>query len=371
MKKLFVPLFLIIALLGPAACSKKAAETPSLPAYKIGIDPVGAKIIEGENLNIPYWLEKGALKHVLIRLSGTDGLVPVQPGQLDTLSALKRDKQYQKIYSAGIPPAGEAVYYPANTAYLAEKLGIADEIYWVVPIFGSIDDEQLEGFKKYLKGKMPEKSEEIDAIKINGSVAEGTVNGIPIKILGLEDFPKLDKPALLDIDLSFFSSLYGGEKETPMLKLISGFLETLKNRNISADTVTLSCSNQDGSVPFKFRFIASYLREIFKNPAMINAQPPELWSERAEAWGIEQKNMNSAVLVYKAILKKFPQDAASHYDLSFAYFQLDKNPECINELAEAVKSDTGYAPAYKDYAAMLKSAGRKAEAKLYVAGPSR
>jgi tetratricopeptide (TPR) repeat protein len=111
--------------------------------------------------------------------------------------------------------------------------------------------------------------------------------------------------------------------------------------------------------------MAKYLSEIFLNPDMIDGTPPALWKERAEALKVEQKSMKDALPVYKSITKDYPEDADSHYDLSRAYFELGELDACKDELAAAVRLDSGYSGAYLDYATQLFSKGDKAKAESF------
>lgn len=358
MKKILFPALLITIVIFQACTGKGPQE----PVYKVGTDSVKTALLEQDSHNISYWASKKAKGRILVRLSSIEGLVPLKKDTLESVKALVDKGDYDALLAAGDSNYKFGLFSSDNTAYLAYNLGIANEVYWVVPLFSSITETDLAGFKEYLKNKMPQQAGEIDALKLSGQMVNGVISGVPVKIVALEDLPVMDKPVILEMDNTFLAGMYQDEKRTRVLQFISGFFAKLKEAGISSDMVSISASTENGLVPLKYRFMAKYLSEILSNPDMVNGPPPALWKERAEALKIEQKSIKDAVPVYRKITTDYPQDADSHYDLSRAYFELGKLDACKDELASAVKLDPGYSRAYSDYATQLFSKGDKAQA---------
>lgn len=363
MKKNLAIIFLVI--LFGTACSSGKHSKPKKPALKVATDKVDAFILQQETDNIPYWVREGASHRILVRVSFSDGLMPIGDKAVNNLKDLADREDLQGLLKEGDAFNQAASYNSGNMVTAANKLGIVDEVYWVVPEFDSITAQDLGGFKKYLKGRMPDSGRDIDAIKLNGAVAEGKIGDIPIKITSLLDLPKVEKPVLLQVDLSFFSNLYKDEKETKILSLVSAFINTLKEKNISADVVTISLSNASG-VPLKMRFLGGYLSQLLKNPAMTNSEPPALWSERADAWKIGQTSPRQAIPVYKNIIKENPGDAATIYDLAEASFQSGDMDSSKKELADAARIDPGYALGFRNFAFRLQRDGKKEKADAFL-----
>lgn len=335
----------------------------------MGADKVDAFILQQETDNIPYWVKEGASHRVLVRVSFLDGLMPIGDKAVDSLKELTEKEDLPDLIKEGDAFNQAASYNAGNMVTVANKLGIVDEVYWVVPEFDSITEQDLDGFKKYLKGSMPENGRDIDAIKLNGAVAEGKIGDIPVKIMSLLDLPKVEKPVLLQIDLSFFSNLYKNEKETKILSLASAFINTLKEKNLSADIVTVSLSNASG-VPLRMRFLGGYLAQLLKDPGMTEKDPPAQWADRADAWRIAQESPRDAIPVYKNIINRNQKDAATMYDLAEAYFLSGDLEGSEKELADAARIDPGYALGYRDFAYRLAQAGKKDKADSFLAAAS-
>ncbi|MHB8173071.1 MAG: hypothetical protein ACYDFU_01245 [Nitrospirota bacterium] len=363
---LVAALFVLSFVLIPA-CSKSPSK-PTKPVLTIGQDKIQVQPLEYEAQAVPYWLENGASGRTVVIFSANDGLMPLGPQAMAELRKLADRKDFDTM-AGKTAPGGLCDYRSA--AWLAKNLGAAKEIYWVVPVFGGLSESDLKGFKDYMKKRFPDQAMEIDAMTVTGNVARGRINGVPLRIVSLKYMPRITGPVLVDIDLSYLTALYKDESRTRMLSFISGFFANLRDRKLSSDMVSISASNADGLVPLKFRFFVSYLSQLFADPNMINGQPPALWKERAEAWKTEQVSFRDAVPIYKDIVRNYPGDAASWYDLSYAYFKTGDMKSCEKELAEAAKLDPVYKLGYLDYASALRKGGRSSEAEKFAANIGR
>ena len=339
-----VLVYLTLLMLAVASCRGGGGKS-ALRVYDVGKEAVQFKPFEQESQNIPYWVENGARDRVLVRFSAYDGLEPVDDASLKE----------------------GALYSSDNLVYVAHRLGIIREAYWVTPTFGSVTEEDLGRLRDSLKKKYPGDAADIDGIKLNGGVASGTVNGVPVKIAGLQDLPKIDEPVLMDTDVSYLSSLYISERETRILPLMEGFFKLVAGVKLRSDLMTISASSEDGKAPLKFRFLVKYISTLFAHPDMVDADPPRQWAERAEVWRVEQDNPKAAIPLYEGIVRQFPDDAASRYDLAEAYFRLGDLNKCADSLSEAVRLDAGYKTGYGVFAARLKAAGKADKAKEFAA----
>jgi len=364
MKKLVITMLLLLLVVLPA-CKGNSGKA-ALPALLVGKDQVRLRSLEQESENLSYWVENGAKDRVFVRLSSFDGLAGVSEEAVKSLKELGERGEYERLRQAGYGQGTGSLYNSDSVVYVAHRLGIVKELYWVVPTFGSVTEEGMKGFKEFLKKRLPAQAKDIDDIELKDKVASGNINGVPVKIMSLEDLPAIDETAVLDIDLSFLAALYQNEKDTRLLQFVSGFFATMKAEGLKADMASIAASNLDGKTPAKFRFLLKYLSELFANPAIIDGKPPVLWSRRAEAMGVEQKNPATAIPLYKAILKDFPDDAASRYDLAEIYFGKGDMDGCRRELAEAVKLDRGYIAGYRDFAARLAASGKKDMADSFI-----
>lgn len=344
-------IFLMLAL-GLYACSGEPGNSQAGPAsvpLKVGADSITAEFVEQDSYNIAHWLENGQKSRILVRLSGYDGLSPVSDDAVAKIRGLAGKRSHDFLREAGDGLSDARLYDASGVVYVANRLGLVRELYWVVPTFSSVSREDLDSFKDYLKGMYPGSRDEIDSIRLDGAVARGTVNGVPVRMLGLQDLEDPGEPVLLDVDSSFFQAMYQDEKSTGSLSFIAGMFKLLSEAGLSSDSVSISASGEDGRAALRFRSFARYVEALLKEPGLIGSDPPEHWSERAEAWRAEQKDPEIAVPIYKRIIERFPENAASRYDLADLYFRLGEMEACAVELKAAAVLDPGYMPAFDDY----------------------
>jgi hypothetical protein len=238
MKKTSLLIILLLAL-ALSSCSGKGPGEPPKATYRVGTDPFKALIIEQDTFNIPCWLEGGAKGRILVRLSDIDGLSPVKDEALTAIKNAADARDYKALLKLGNANMDGALYSRASTVYVANRLGLVDELYWVVPTFDSVSQDDLDNYKEYLKKSLPGQEKDIDSIVLVDKVAVGKLSGVPIKIMGIHDLPAVEKPVLLDIENSYFTALYKNEKQTRIMGFVSGFFTELKDRKIVSDLVSL------------------------------------------------------------------------------------------------------------------------------------
>lgn len=342
----------------PDETSGKGAPHTPPPVLKVGGVPLDAAFFEQDSFNIPYWVQNGIKDRTLVRLSSFDGMTPVDDATVAKLKSLADAGRTDELRAAGDAASGNKLYDASSTVYVANRLGVVKEVVWVVPLFLSVTKEDLDGFKKFLSEHYPKIKDEVSAIRLEGNTGTGTLYGMPVRIIGLQDLKAPSGPVILDVDASYFVQLYSSEKDTPSLKFIAGMFALLRRAGISSDAVSIATSGEDGRAPLKFRAFAVYLKELLKDPGMIDTKtPPALWTERAAAWKAEQSDPELAVPIYKNIASKFPDDAPSRYDTAELYFRLGELEACAAELNTAVKLDPGYHIAFEQIRDSLTASG--------------
>lgn len=365
---LLVILFTTLFIYG---CSGKTQETANT-AVSVGTDPTEAEFFEQDSFNIPYWFDKGAMDRVLVRFSGYDGMATVDDAALARIKELAEKGGGKPLREAGDFLAEGRLYDASNFVYVAHRLGMVREVVWIMPIFYSVGPDETDTFKQYLASNYPEDKAEIDAIKLSDGVASGSVNGVPVRMMGLQDLKAPDEPVLLDIDASFFQTLYVNEKETGSLSFIAGMFKLLSEAGLDSDAISISASGEDGRAALRFRAFARYFARLLKEPGIIKGDPPKLWSERADAWRAEMNNPEVAIPIYKRIIENFPDDAASRYDLANLYFRLGELEACAVSLGSAAGLDAGYTAAYGQYRDSLASEGEPdVAARFYARRPEK
>jgi len=362
-RNLLISVALAVMLLA-VSCTDKRGPSGEKP-LKAGMDPIDAVFMEQDSLNIPYWAKGRWKSMILVRLAGSDGTKPVSAAALASIRDMASGGDYNALAAAGDPASGDNLYGPSNVVYVAHALGIIKEVWWVVPSFTSLDVEMLAYFKSHLKGIYPEDSSEIDGIKLDGRMATGTLNGVPVKMVCLEDLTAPGEPVLMDVDASIFRALYKNEKETSSLAFIAGMFKLLSNSGVNTYSVTVSASGLGEAGSLRFRSFSRYMVRLFNDPGLIDQKPPALWTDRAEAWRMEQKSPKVAVALYKRLIERYPDDASSRYDLADLYFSLGEYGDCLRELKEAVVLDPAYGTAFGEYADILTKDGKPKKAEAF------
>jgi len=365
--RLFILLVSAVTLISFAGCSKESAK-PKLPVYKVGLEPIEIVPLPEDSHVLPYWLQSGVSHRTLVRFSSVDGLIPVGDDVIKTIRELAKKEDFNGI-TALTTPAAQVAYTSENMVYVANRLGIVDEVVWVVPHLNSLSQADLDDFINYVSKDNPTHKVAYSALKLKDNIAEGMIFGIPVRIVSLQDLPKIEKPVLFDLDISYFHALYVNEKETGILTLASGLVNNLKEKGISTDMLTVSPSSS-GVAP-TFRFLAYYMKDLFHDPSMTDKTPPKLWKERAEAWKVSQKSVREGIPVFKSILKSFPDDAASHYDLAALYFETGDAVACKAELDKAYAIDNGYLYGYAYFSARAAKNGLQIKPELFARVPGQ
>lgn len=345
---------------------EKGGVKPPPAVVKVGVEPAEAGFVEQDSFNIPYWLELGMKDRTLVRMSSFDGLAPVDGATMAKLKSLAAEGRYDDLWSAGDVTSGKPLYGAENVVYVANRLGMVKEVVWVVPIFLSITDEDFSGFKDYLIQRYPGIKDEIAALKLSGNTAAGAIHGVPVKMVGLQDLVAPSGPVILDVESSYFAWLYRNEKETSSMKFIAGMFNLLRKAGLNSDAVSISASSADGKAPLKFRVFGKYLQELLHNPTMVDTKaPPVLWSERAAAWKADQNDPEQAVRIFKVIIKKYPDDAASRFDLAELYFRLGELDACSTELKAASKLDPAYLAGFEQFRDYMINSGKPDKAEQF------
>jgi hypothetical protein len=363
LRKFLIPIALVAVLLA-VSCAKNS-ERAGVKSMKVGTDSIDVAFIEHDSANIALWAKSGITSAILVRLSAYDGLSPVSDTDLVSIKSMVNKDDYAGLASSGDPASKDSLYGPANVVYVAYKLDIIKELYWVIPSFDSVDEKTVEYFKDQLKNLYPDDASEIDNISLSGKSAAGSVNGVPIRMLCLEDLASPGSPVLLDLDSTFYKAMYSNEKNTPSLAYISGIYKILSEVGIKTYSVSVSASGPDIQAALKLRPFSRYMARLFKEPELINSKPPALWVERANAWRLEQNEPSISIPVYNKIIKEYPDDAASRYDLGDAYFMVSDYGKCITEIKAAAGLDPAYGEAFGWYAEHLAKEGKAAQAAMF------
>lgn len=152
-----------------------------------------------------------------------------------------------------------------NFIYPAARLGMVRELVWVVPdgtLHDALSFSQLVVHQLLGRLQMVEIQEAM-ALRREGRVLRGTLLGLPVTVCELPDLPDLPEPVLLDVDLDYFTTrsaitqnVTRGPWTTP-----AHVVETLRQKGVRTDLVTISFSTIGGYLPPASRWIGGALRD--------------------------------------------------------------------------------------------------------------
>jgi len=300
------------------------------------------------------YLQTHGLKDATLLIISED--LPLFPLDTDTTgSALKAMAQghWDEFLAR---PYQTAVYYPVNRAsfvYLAARAGMVSRVYWVPPAKQSLGKDSLERVKANFRALGATEAELEDA-SVSGGIISGKVGGLPVFVCSLGDLPAIDGEVVLDIDLSFFTSLYSNEVNTPILDMVANFMHTLSSSGVKASGAVVSYSTSTGDVPLEQRFVGGYLYRFLTDPDSLSKGPPQTWLLRSEAMYNETFfQTEDALKLYREAADADPSDASLKFDLARAYYSTKDIDSMKAALDAAVALDKGYCTAYITYGRFL------------------
>jgi len=302
---------------------------------------------------LKYWQPQGLKGATLLIISEDLPLFPLDTDE--TGSALKSmaNGRWDKILAR---PYQTPVYYPVNRAsfvYLAARAGMVSRIYWVPPANQSLGEDSLGRVKANFRA-LGATQAELDEASYSEKMISGKVAGLPVFVCGLGDLPAIDGEVMLDVDLSFFATLYKNEVNTPMLDMVAKFMHALSASGVRVSGAVLSYSTSTGVVPLEQRFIGRYLYRFLTDPDSLSKGPPQTWLLRSEAMYNETFfQTEEALKLYKEAVDADPADASLRFDLARSYYSAKDIDRMKEALDAAVALDMGYYPAYVSYGRYL------------------
>jgi len=230
---------------------------------------------------LAYWMKKGIQDAILINIDAHHDMSPAAPGKMERLKVIHTSKDiasFQKANSLN----DEGLYHSGNFIYVAAKLGMVKEVYWVTPFrhFSRAGNEKQ--LKKLLTGIGFSDSDIQNFRMIEGCI-RGSVSGIPLCICTIESMPSITHPVIVSIDTDFLPSL-SAEYGIGKLKAALMLLETLKRKSYRVIMASVSYSFNGGyTIPIN-GWLGDVIMNALKSQGVLPGKTiPAMWSAYQKA----------------------------------------------------------------------------------------
>lgn len=304
------------------------------------------QIFERPSEAIPAWRVHSHARPVLIVVSQTPFLGTVPETFQAEANQLVMTADSKLLQTKATNQTTNPVLLPQQSVSAALTAQFFSEVIWVLP-HQEKNEISLELFRKQLVDSGTLWPEEVATLKDENGVFRGQVRGYPFTACRIDRLPRINKPCLLHLDLSYFSGRYENEIVTPIFPLVHETLQMLRQAKLRPLDVTLSLGNREDGVPLEIRFLKNFLADILQKPAMLDQLLPQLLAMRKEARYLETFFQTDGILtIYKSMGTLAPEDPSVHYDLYRAYWTAKEYDPALQHLDKAVRLDPGYGVEY-------------------------
>lgn len=371
MKYHLFPLFVLLLLFGckPDHDSKPVDVRKPLPIPPITVsakttvllhEPINSEMVELPPDALTVWNRHTASQPTLVLLSDDPFLQPLPPTLRQGIRELVQQGNFETLRLKVGTRSPDPLLLPLMAVSAAIEAEIFSSILWVLPAAPEVEQISLEIFKQQLAQFAGVTAEEAESfVRGEGNTFIGKVRGIPFVAAYPKSLPKLSRPAIIHIDISFFSPFYKNEIKTPLFPIVYSTLDALRKTSWPVLEVTISRSNLNSVLPVDTRFIGSVVHRLFYEPVLLDKPLPETWSRKKDNLYMEnlfqpERMLENATLMVKAA----PSDADVHFTLYQSYRDNKQGSEALEQLATAVKLDRGYAMEYFNLAQLAQEKKR-------------
>jgi len=345
MKYLSLFILACFTLVATGGCEKSQPLPQGVTVFS---QPQELKIVELPHRALPLWRVPSEEKPSLVLLSADALLQPI-PAQLqEQVRKLALNGSRAELIAHG-PLRAETVILPGQTLRAALSAGLFSQVLWVLPQSSAEEAIDLDATRDALFTSGAIDDYEAQSLEKTSNGFRGTLAGTPFEALLASSLPsiKLETPAVLHIDLTFFTSLYRDEIKTPIYPLITQNLLNLKSSGIRIISSTFSLDTLIGQTPLDLRFIGKTVKTTFSDPTLFDRPAPNIWELRAKARYFNTFFQPDKTLeLTRKLLKLTPGNASSHYAL-YQELRLNKmHEEAIIALNEAVALEPAYSREY-------------------------
>ena len=326
-----------------------AAIAPSKATVKLLHDTLVPHKFELPTEALQVWRKYQTLKPALVLFSAHPFLQPLDPAQRKDVENLIASGKDDQFYLRGSQARSNPALTPLQPLSAAIDSGLVSEVVWFFPTREKLDDFSADNLQQHMRKAGFFTAEEKPDLKLlKKGVIGGTVRGIPLRVIHpLAALPKLQKPTLVHVDLSYFQGLFKNEVATPVYNLLHETALTLRDANFDTLAVSLSYSTEGGPLSLATRFLIDDLAQMLEKPELLSGDMPDQWRYQSDALYTKEmyQETKSKELIADAA-KKYPDDPALLYANMQRLLQQGKNDQGFKLLDRIVALDRGYAEEY-------------------------
>lgn len=326
------------------ACASPDVGRGSVPlvAGVVGQDSIPVvRLMENHSSALIAWREAGVRDRVVVHLDGHSDLDWLPDETVARIAASAPDELHQlELHPYAMDGSPLDRFGIWNFLYPAARLGIAREIYWVVP------DSTLEDTSAAWRLAREILTQKLERVRLDEATGlrwtDGCIRGellsVAIAVCELDDLPAIDEPVLLDVDLDYFttrSALTQEVTEAPWIEP-EDVLDALRDRGIRADVATISLSTIGGYFPSMHRWMGSYLLEVLRDPGRRGDAGFAGLREGMRA--ADEGRLDDAVTAFRAALEIREESSAWH-GLAHAMVARGEHDEAERVEATAIRLD--------------------------------
>lgn len=365
--RLFFALLGILFLLALTSCKRNTEDQKS--SFPSQSSPVAPKVPFRDALEPHlYELTSGALatwrnfagqKPTLVLFSAHPLLDPIPEERKEQIHDLLVKSDEKEVVRRCRLLSNEPVALPPETLSAALDNDLFSEVVLVIPGQEKPEDFNLEKTRRRFQQAGFLSADESTQLTLSDGVIRGTVRKVPLLIVHPDRLPKLDKPIILHIDLSYFKEMYVNEVKTPSYDLLLQLATKVRAAAYPALATTLSFSNQEVGFSLESRFLIRDLSTVLRKPELLDGNPPPSWELRAKAlYATTMFAESEARELTLQAANKNPDDAAALYSLALDMFKQGQAEAGFATLDQAVALDQGYGLEYLELAQQGLSMGK-------------
>ena len=285
LKTLVVFFLVFISLLIPGCKKEKHESYKDLPekeaenardTFPLTADKLS--VFEEPDEQIESWIEKGlrGITLILVDVDPAIGEIPekkiVKAGIFYKHGAVDRLREMRGR-------GEEGMYNAENYLYLASKLGIVKDVYWITPFdyFRYLDSEDR--FRRYLQFRGFE-PEDIVSFRYRDGCVEGSLYDLPYHICSVENLPDISGGNVsLTVDLAFFPTMrrfYGLD----LLEAVSLVLRRINEKGYKIKAASIVYSVNGGHLAVEDRYIGDVVKDVVLSGIDIVDKNRSRWREK-------------------------------------------------------------------------------------------
>ena len=241
----------------------------------LGVDGLEHVVsLEDHSEALLHWAQEGIQNAVLLNIDAHDDMRVISGDKISRLRKIYGRGDWEGLRAADT--GGEqGLYHVGNFIYAAAKLGIVNNVYWVIPFdyFSSPNREQdLQAFLRTYG--FPEDA--VKTFRSKGGRVCGVYREIPVHVCGIENLPDIDAPLLLSIDVDFIPPLARSQGPDETSALITLF-EALHKKKYKIKDALMAYSVNGGYLSVTERWIGLQCLDLLKHPEMVGRPLPRVW----------------------------------------------------------------------------------------------